>query len=136
MERNYSTKGDAEKQDVWKIEFTISGGFAGIHRHLTLNSIGKLTAADKKFKKHAEKQISQEQLTEIANTIEQPGFLVNEKEASALGGKCADCFQYRLMLSVNDKKATAIFNDLTLRDSKYTALINLLSTMLEQALKD
>jgi hypothetical protein len=135
-----ASKSDKEeylkKTKSWTIEYTVSGGFAGIHRQLTLNSSGKLTAADKKFKKHAEQQISKEQLMEIANILEQLDFLVNEKEASRLGGKCADCFQHKLILIVNGHKNIAEMDDISLRDSKYTVLIKLLSQMLEQAVKN
>ncbi len=131
-----STEHHAEKPKSWIIEYTISGGFAGIHRHLTLNSSSQLTATDKKFKKLTEQQISQEQLMEIANILEQLNFSINEKNASRLGGKCADCFQYSLTLTANSRKGAIILNDLSLNDSKYAALIRLLSTMMDQALKD
>lgn len=131
-----SSSPSVEKHKKWIIEYAISGGFAGIQRQLTLSSSGQLTAADKKFKKLTEQQISQEQLMEIGNILEQLDFSINEKNASRLGGKCADCFQYTLTLSVNDKKTTAILNDLTLQDSKYTQLIRFLSALMEQALKN
>lgn len=126
----------AEKQKKWVIEYTISGGFAGIRRQLAINSSGHLTASDQKLRKNIEQQISQKQLAEIVNILVQYNFSLSNDNISKLSNRCADCFVYTLNLTADGSKGKITVNDLSLKDSKYIALINLLSTMLEQALKE
>lgn len=131
-----SNSPSVEKQKKWIIEYAISGGFAGIQRQLTLNSSGQLTATDQKLKKNVEQQISQKQLAEIINTLEQINFSLMNGNTSKLSNRCADCFVYTLNLTADGSKGKITVNDLSLQDSKYIALIKLLSTMLDQALKN
>ena len=131
-----SNSPSAEKQKKWVIEYTISGGFAGIRRQLTINSSGHLTATDQKLRKNIEQQISQKQLAEIVNILVQYNFSLRNDSISKLSNRCADCFVYTLNLTEDGSKGKITVNDLSLKDSKYIALINLLSTMLDQALKN
>jgi hypothetical protein len=125
----------AERQEKWIIEYTISGGFAGIRRQLIINSSGYLTATDQKLKKDERQQISQNQLAEIINILEHLNYSLHTENASKLSGRCADCFIYTLSITAGDRKGKITLNDLSLQGSKYNELIRLLSTMLEQALK-
>lgn len=131
-----STEHQAEKPKSWKIEYNVSGGFAGIRRQLTINSSGHLTASDQKLRKNIKQQISQKQLAEITNILEQHSFSLRSDNISKLSNRCADCFVYTLNLTADGSKGKITVNDLSLKDSKHIALINLLSTMLDQALKD
>ncbi len=131
-----STEHQAEKPKSWKIEYNVSGGFAGIRQQLIINSSGHLTAIDQKLKKNVEQQISQKQLAEIINTLEQINFSLMNGNTSKLSNRCADCFVYTLNLTADGSKGKITVNDLSLQDSKYIALIKLLSTMLDQALKN
>ena len=130
-----STERIAEKPKSWVIEYSVSGGFAGIHHQLTLSKDGRLTVTNQKTMKHVELQASQEQLAKITGILEQLNFSVDTKTPSKLSGHCADCFQYSLTLTANSRKGAIILNDLSLNDSKYAVLIRLLSTMMDQALK-
>lgn len=131
-----NSRPSVEKHKKWIIEYAISGGFAGIRRQLTINSSGHLTAIDQKLKKNVEQQISQKQLAEIINTLEQINFSLMNDNTSKLSNRCADCFVYTLNLTADGSKGKITVNDLSLQDSKYIALIKLLSTMLDQALKN
>lgn len=133
---NLSTGHHAEKPMLWVIEYSISGGFAGIYHQLTLSKEGHLSATDQKTKKHVELQASKDQLAKITGILEQINFSVDANAPSKLSGRCADCFQYSLTLTANSRKGAVMLNDLSLNDSKYAALIRLLSTMMNQALKD
>lgn len=131
-----NSRPSVEKHKKWIIEYAISGGFAGIRRQLTINSSGHLTASDQKLRKNIEQQISQKQLAEIVNILVQYNFSLSNDNISKLSNRCADCFVYTLNLTADGSKGKITVNDFSLKDSKYIALINLLSTMLEQALKN
>ena len=62
-------------------------------------------------------------------------FTLAMEKASKLSGRCADCFIYTLSITADDRKGKITLNDLSLQGSKYSELIRLLSTMLDQALK-
>ncbi len=131
---NSSQKAEGKKLS-WTIEYSISGGFAGIRRQLIINSSGHLTAKDQKLKKDVGQQISQKQLAEIINILEQLNYSLDMENASKLSGRCADCFIYTLSITADDRKEKITLNDLSLQGSKHSELIRLLSTMLDQALK-
>lgn len=129
-----STERDNEKSRAWMIEYSISGGFAGINRQLALSSSGLMTVTNEKIKKHIEYKASPEQLTEITNILEQLDFSANDKSPSILS-KCADCFRYSLSIKKDDKKGGVVLDDISLQGSKYIQLIRLLSSLMDEALK-
>lgn len=129
-----STERDNETSRTWMIEYSISGGFAGINRQLALSSNGLMTVTDEKIKKHIEHKVSQEQLKEISNILEQLDFSAHDKSPSILS-KCADCFRYSLSIKKDDKKGGIVLDDLSLQGSKYIQLIRLLSSLMDESLK-
>lgn len=112
------------------IEYSVSGGFAGIHRQLTLSNDGHFTTTDQRTKERVELQASEEQLASIAGILEQLSFSVDARASSKSSGQCADCFQYSLTLTANGRRGAIVLDDLSLGDSKCAALIGLLSTMM------
>jgi len=118
----------------WTIEYEVSGGFAGIRRHLKLSSDGRLSVTDLKQKKHIEQQASSEQLAEIANLLTKIDFSRAPGTRPLFSNRCADCFQHVLTTVVKGQRNTLAFDDITLKDSESAPLTRLLVSMINQAL--
>lgn len=123
-----------QKLQSWKIDYEISGGFAGIQRKMELSNDGKLIATDLKQKRTVEQQVSEEQLTKIASILVTIDYQQGTNARSKLSNRCADCFLHNITLIIDGQQQTIAGNDISLRNSPYTSLIGLLSSLLDAAL--
>lgn len=120
---------------TWSLQYEVSGGIAGLRRQLTLNSDTQLIAIDEKRNKRITQQATQEQITNLTTLLKSLKIPAASVAPSRLNSHCADCFQYRLTLTLNDQQQTINLDDSQLQqDSKYAKLINLLSSILNQTL--
>ena len=123
-----------QQPGTWEIEYALSGGFAGIRRHLRLSSSGTLVATDLKKQVRIERQASSDQLAEIAGLLAKLDLPGMPERQRAFPNACADCFQHTLTVIVNGQEYRQHWNDLSLPDSPYAPLVGPLSSMLQQAL--
>lgn len=117
----------------WSIIYEVYGGIAGLRRQLLLDSdTNKLIAIDKKRDKRITQQISSAQATNIKTLLKNLNFPVY---SSKLNTHCADCFQYKLTLKLNEQQYMLKLDNLQLQQhSEYAALIKLLSSILNKTL--
>jgi hypothetical protein len=128
-----SNKQDSES---WKIEYQVSGGFAGVRRQMELSSDGKLIATDLKRGKSIERQASPEQLTQITSILAKIDFGGRKEARPRVLDRCADCFQHAVAVHINKQRHSLHFDDVSLRGSPYAALIGFLSSLLNQCLSN
>ena len=110
----------------WTIQFSRSGGFAGVNQALTLQSDGSLKVESENPPVNAQKTISKDQVSAITNLLLQACPF--EMQPNDLG--CADCFIYKLSVQMNGQTYSMLATDVTLTDEVYP-LINLLSQLLQ-----
>ena len=125
----------AEKQSTesWEIEYTMSGGFAGIMRQLKLSSNGRLLASDLKKKIHMEQQAPAEQVAEISDLLHKIDLSRASRSRFDLYKKCADCFERELTVITEGQRHKLYIDDTALEDQEYVRLIKLLSSLMDQA---
>lgn len=118
---------------VWKIEYRVSGGFAGIRRTLELSSDGKLIATDLKQKKTVEKSISDKQIASIENLLNTTNYQQTTEARSKLSNRCADCFQHAITVTIDERQHSTAGTDVSLRNSPYASLIGALAGFVNTA---
>lgn len=121
---------------TWSIQYRVSGGLLGMRQQLEINSdTQKLIAVDEKRDKFVTRHASPEQITNLMMLLKNIKLSRASIDSSRLNNRCADCFQYRLTLSINEQKRTIRLNESQLRqNAEYANLINLLSSLLNQML--
>ncbi|MBW4575912.1 MAG: hypothetical protein KME08_11575 [Aphanothece sp. CMT-3BRIN-NPC111] len=130
-----STVINNEDLKSWNIQYELSGGIAGFRRQLTLNSDAQLIASDRKRNKNITKQASTEQIANITMLVKSLKSPAASGTPSRLNSRCADCFQHRVTLTLNEQQQTIQLDDSQLQqDSEYGELVNQLSSILNQTL--
>ena len=104
---------DCQTPIEWKIDFAFSGGIAGQSKSLTISSSGNAIGQDlRKGEKH-ESIISQDGLRKIAGMLAQ-ACPFGIKDTNNL---CADCFGYKLIVSMNGRQYSFEGNDLNIPEN-------------------
>jgi len=116
----------------WRIEFRMSGGFAGILRSIELLSTGQMTVIDQKTNKQVTVQVSEMDMEKISS------WVIQAQSAQALPrlSDCQDCLEYEITIHRDGELLSFWFNDLTLDNADLAPLINTLAYMQEQALSE
>lgn len=125
----------AEKNELWHIEYTVSGGIAGIIQGLSIAHDGKYRVHDKKRKFTKSLTASPEQISLIRAQIE---LLSNNSNSQPLKTpfrrRCADCITQQVLINYKNSK----FSHKSRRDlpqnPSYKVLLKILSSMLKQGL--
>jgi len=116
--------------EQWRIEFNMSGGFAGIMRSAELSNTGQLTVTDEKAKKRVTAQVPEAELMEIASLITQ----IQPAQPGSILSNCRDCFRYRITIRRDGEQFFFQCDDTTLDKSGLAPLINTLAHLLDRAL--
>lgn len=120
---------------VWSLKYEVFGGIAGLKRRLLLSSNQQLIAIDEKRSKRIIQQASPQQITNVTTLLKSLKMLTTLVASSSLNSQCADCFQYRLTLTLNEQQQIINLDDSQIQhNSKYAKLISLLSSILNQTL--
>jgi hypothetical protein len=124
----------AQRTVAWEIEYTRSGGFAGIRQRLQVSSSGTLTAADLNRNISIEQRASSDQLSGIAGMLEKMDAGGMTERAPAIRNVCRDCFQHALTVVIDGREYTQRLDDLSLPGSPAAPLIGVLSSLLQRTL--
>lgn len=116
------------QDDGWRLTLTVSGGFAGLHRELALDSSGAATAIDSRRNLQVRRQVSRDELVPIARLVESATAL------DMVNNVCSDCLTYVIDLRVSGRTVTIRLNDITLSSSKAAPLVQALIRMQQQLL--
>ena len=95
----------------WKIDYSRSGGIAGHTRSVSVSSNGNMIMKDY----GAETEISQDELKKISGMLaEACPFKIGR-----ISSGCADCFVYKMVIFMNDKRYSLETNELNIpKESK------------------
>ena len=115
---------DIQKQPaIWSIVLSISGGFAGLARNISIDSNGLLIINDLKLNKSIRNKLDNNELARLSELIN------NNKNQPSMAGipfgseNCADCFQYKLSIRWQNGQQLAVLNDINLPQSPYKELL-------------
>ncbi len=111
----------------WTIQFSRSGGFAGLDQSLTLQNDGSLTIQNERPPLDTEKKISTDRVKTIASLLAQACPF----ETGPAQGICADCFSYTLSIQIDDQTYTVQASDVTLTE-ELQPLVDALSQLLQE----
>lgn len=90
-------------EDAHAVEYTTSGGFAGLRKRLTIAADGRVIAEDLQRHTHNEQQLSASERNQLERFIADAIRTASTAtQGSRLRQRCADCFQYRLDVSSAD----------------------------------
>jgi len=117
--------------EPWQLSLEVSGGFAGIHRQLTLTNTGELAATDHITGANGAVQLSAAELGEVAGLVSQI-----QVPAASSGDlpPCNDCFEYKLGVSLKGDQFEVVANDISLEDSPFAPLVRKLNDLLHKSL--
>jgi hypothetical protein len=116
--------------EKWQIEFTFSGGIAGLRRIVELSDTGQLTVTDQKINRRVAAHVSETELSEIATLV------ANAQSVTPSGRlpNCRDCFEYGLGISMDGQRFLFKVNDMSLTESGLESLIKALVRLQDKAL--
>lgn len=116
--------------DTWSVQLTQSGGFAGVHRVVTVNSDGQVVAVDERADHTGTLQLTPGQLDRLADQV----LAAMTMKPARLSSNCADCFIYDLEIRTDGTTFSVQLDDVTLPDSGLEPLVMSLRDLMEQAL--
>jgi hypothetical protein len=114
----------------WKLEFTRSGGFAGLRQKLWLSSNGELRAVDERKSIEVSRRA-------LLSEVEKAGELMAKAcpfEPKPQAEECRDCFNYNLDVELDGQKYSMQASDSSKPSVDLQALIVFLVSTLEQTL--
>lgn len=127
----------SETQEIihdWNASLSISGGFAGISRQISVNSDGSLLASDERQQRKVAHSLTSEQLARFDTLLTALESAPIPQSTKAFPGRCADCITSRLSATVNGKRYTATAKSGEKSAQPYADLIAQLAKLLREAL--
>ena len=122
----------ANAHSNWSAILKLSGGFAGQMREIHVDQTGQATLTDKKLNTRFEKQVTPQELQNIAKLVT---LLPVDLPPDQRSSQCRDCITYTLVTRVNGAKQTLVTDDSKLHDSGAKDLIRSLATLASGMLK-
>ncbi len=116
--------------DAWSITLTQSGGFAGLHRTVTVTSDGQVTAQDVRTEQSGSFRLTADELAALEELVADAGFVGPTRTDTG----CADCFLYDLQIDSPAGRASFQLDDVSLPDSGLQPLVAHLLSLMDGAL--
>ena len=110
----------------WSVKLSLSGGFAGLNRSISLNQDGQAIYIDKRAKSRVEKQVTQQDLQDYVKLVK---ILPVNQALKPKPTRCNDCINYVLVASFDGTSKRRTANDLTLGSSDANELIKNLTML-------
>lgn len=126
----------SESLKSWRIDYRVTGGFAGMQRQLIIASDSQLVAIDQKRNQYITRKALPDQVSQIRMLLKIVQHSNPPQVSSRLKTSIADTLQYELTLKLNDSPQRSIhLDDSTLQlNLEYTKLIQKLSEILNSIL--
>lgn len=116
-----------------RIEFSMSGGFAGIRQGLTVDDTGQTITNDEKRGLSIRGQLDAVRLAELRTAFKaidvEDGTMTQRS-----GSRCADCFQYTIEATIGGRHHRAAMNSTSIHKSPYGDIVKILSQILREML--
>lgn len=117
-------------KDDWSVKLTLSGGIAGLLRHIEVNAEGLYSVTDERMQKTATGKLTEQELIEVEGLITNLQFTPPE-----IPSACADCFVYDIEIASGGQKMIVNADDVNLEDSGVGTLVQFLREIMDSALK-
>ncbi|MBI5962087.1 MAG: hypothetical protein HY863_01305 [Chloroflexi bacterium] len=104
---------DCQPPTEWEIDFSRSGGFAGQAQSITISSNGNMVAQNLRSGEKLESKLSQDELEKLAGMLAQACPF----EGSRTNMGCADCFIYKLTVTMNGRQYSLEASDMNVPDA-------------------
>lgn len=108
----------------WSAELLITGGFAGVHRRLSVNGQGAAQFTDRKTNTKISATLTDKQLYDLAELVKNTPVGKGATNGKTPG--CRDCFQYDLTFQYQQRSGRRSLSDLMLSQSNADTLIKYL----------
>ncbi len=117
---------DSGAVQAWFVALSISGGFAGWAKNISVDSDGLLIINDLKTGKSIRKKLNNKELEVLSKLVRQQKNAQPEVKDRALAKSCADCFEYKLSIRWQNGQQLAMLNDINLGKSSYKDIVRFL----------
>lgn len=135
------TKVESESVDAglnssaaWSVQFSISGGFAGVRQHLEVYQNGRLIAVDEKLDKKVTGELATKDVAEIQKLVKWRTGNLSPLPEKSRGSGCFDCFVYTVVSTLDGKKISKNYTGLNLVAENEKQLVSVLSKVLHDQL--
>jgi len=120
--------------DNWQVELSVSGGFAGVTRHLRLDDQGHLRVTDRRGDVSRESQLDSDAIQSIAEAIQALDQTHKANKTNQLGNRCADCIVYQLLVKRDTRQTNYQMDSVSLSGTPQAELVKQLVDRMNQAL--
>ena len=104
---------DCQSPKEWKIDFSLSGGIAGLSRSLSMSSHGNVVVQDLRSGEKNVSALTKDELNKIAGMLAEACPFESGKSDS----ECADCFEYKLNVLMDGRQYRLKANDVSVPKS-------------------
>ncbi len=127
-----ASKSSAAAVKSWSVVLSISGGFAGWAKNISINSDGLLIINNLKTGRSIRKKMNNNELDVLSKLVLQQKKTHSEVKGKILTKSCADCFQYKLSIRWQNGQQLVILNDINLGQSPYKDIVRFLRKTMSQ----
>ena len=129
---NPTTSDTTSPSANWSVKLTLSGGFAGLNRSISLNQDGQAIYIDKRAKSRVEKQVTKADLQTVAKLVK----ILSPSDETVRGpSQCRDCINYVLAASYDGTHIRRAVDTITVQDSDAKDLIKKLTILASEVLE-
>jgi len=119
---------------TWSVEFSVSGGFAGVRQRLEVYQNGRVISVDEKLKKSVTSNLDQQDFAEMQKLVEWRTATLSSSPEKSRDFNCYDCYNYTVVSTLNGKKISRQYGGLSIARNNERKLIQLLSKVLHEQL--
>jgi len=131
-----SDDGRSALSTTWSVEFSVSGGFAGVRQHLEVYQNGRVTGVDEKLKKSVTGNLDQQDFAEMQKLVEWRTVTLSSAQEKSRDLNCYDCYNYSVVSTLNGRKISRQYGGLNITENNERKLIQLLSKVLREQLSN
>lgn len=129
-----SEDGRSASSTIWSVEFSVSGGFAGVRQRLEVYQNGRVISVDEKLKKSVTSNLDQQDFAEMQKLVEWRTATLSSSSEKSRNFNCYDCYNYIVVSTLNGKKISRQYGELNFAMNNERKLIQLLSKVLREQL--
>ena len=119
---------------AWAVQFSVSGGFAGVRQRLEINQDGRVIAVDEKIDKTVIGKLGSQDFKQIQKLVVWRTATLSSSPEKPGGTDCFDCFIYTIESKLDGKKISKIYSGLNFVEENERHMIQVLSRVLREAL--
>lgn len=126
---------EVSNREIWggEVKFEASGGFAGIRQSLDIRHDGTFVARDEKLKKEVRGLLDTTTLNELVTAFRSSDTKEKINKPGSIK-RCADCLQYSIRASVDNRDYQVNINSVSAGTSEYDQVVRFLSKTLRESL--